>query len=129
MKIFFIYVHIKVRIGDPGSCREENKLNELGGIHHRIKNLGATQTDIKWLPGGKLFDTFCEKDAIFNFLPHQDRGNISIVDLGMVNMHKAAKQIGQEDLEQTYLKQRINVSSGRLCHKKHWSADKTFENY
>ena len=105
--------------------REEKKLNELGDIHHRIKNLGATQTDIEWLPGGKLFNTFCEKDAILNFLPHQDRGIISIVDLGMVNMHKAAQQMGQKDFEQ----QRINVSSGRLCHKKHWSADETFENY
>ena len=87
--------------------REEKKLNELGDIRHRIKNLGDASEDnssIEWFsPEHEIYDTFCGEHALFNFMPDKDRGIIEIVNLNMIDMRKIAKDMSKEGLAEVFL--------------------------
>jgi hypothetical protein len=90
--------------------REEKKLNEVGDLRHKIKNFSGEDNDATSnsnaandLPGSKLFKKFCEKEAIFNFLPDKNRGILVIIQLSHVDMDRIVTETSAEESFEWYL--------------------------
>ena len=82
--------------------RDENKLNELGDIRPRIRNLGGAADDmnkngIEPLPGFKLYNSFCAEKSSLVMLPDKDRGIFMYVDSGKIDHNLKAKSISIEE--------------------------------
>jgi len=90
--------------------REEKKLNEVGDLRYKIKNYKGEDNNATSnsnatndLPGRKLFKTFCEKDAIFNFLPDKNRSISGIIQLSNVDMDRIVTDTSEEESFEWYL--------------------------
>ena len=90
--------------------REEKKLNVVGDLRHKLKNYNGDDNDVTRsdatstdLPGRKLFNSFCEKDAIINFLPDKNQSLWIIPQLCKINLDKVVAEMSQEELSEWYL--------------------------
>jgi len=89
--------------------REEKKLNVVGDLRHKIKNYcgednDAFSTNVATdLPGRKLYNSCCEKEAIINFLPDKNRSILSITQLYKINLDKIVTKMSEEEYAEWYL--------------------------
>jgi hypothetical protein len=90
--------------------REEKKLNVVGDLRHKLKHFNGEDNDVTSsdvtstdLPGRKLFNSFCEKDAILHFLPDKNKSIWRIVQLCKINLDKLVTEMSEEDLLEWYL--------------------------
>mmetsp|Transcript_36747 Transcript_36747/g.41894 ORF Transcript_36747/g.41894 Transcript_36747/m.41894 type:complete len:325 (-) Transcript_36747:3-977(-) len=94
--------------------RDEKKLNELGDIRHRIRNLGCAADGMSKkgsepLPLFKLYSSFCAENSTLIMLPDKDRGIIDYVDLGKIDHNLKAKSMSiEEDIDMNmYMKEAL----------------------
>lgn len=87
--------------------REETKLNEMGDLRHRIKQYGIPDTEkmsnIDPLPGFKLYNKFCDENAICTALPDENRGIVVFYDMGKMDQHGLAEGMDAEQMKEMVL--------------------------
>jgi len=87
--------------------REEKKLNELGDIRHRLRNLGVandtSSSGSEPLPGYLLYEKYCGDHTAFLTLPDKDRGIILYCDVGQIDMVGIAEGLSDEDMKDNLL--------------------------
>lgn len=87
--------------------REESKLNEAGDLRHRIKQPGVPDSEktanIDPLPGIKLYNKYCDENAMCIALPDENRGIVVFVDMGKLDQHGLAQGVNAEEMKEMVL--------------------------
>jgi len=91
--------------------RKEKKLNAVGDLRHKIThyngedNNATSSSDVTtdFLPGGKLINSYCEKDAIVNVLPDKNQNFWSFTQLSKVDLDRIVTETSEEELAEWYL--------------------------
>jgi len=87
--------------------REESKLNQAGDLRHRIKQHGVPDSEkmanIDPLPGYKLYNKYCEENAICTTLPDENRGIVVYYDMGKMDQHGLATGMDTEQMKEMVL--------------------------
>ena len=87
--------------------REESKLNEMGDLRSRIKQHGVTDSEkianIEALPGFKLYNKYCEENAVCATLPDETRGIVVFYDMGKLDQHGLATGMDAEQMKEMVL--------------------------
>lgn len=85
--------------------REERKLNELGDIRHRAPSLRSPSPDVQF-PCFLLYNSFSKSEFTFvHSLPDTNRGIMSYINVGEMDLHRAAVETSQEDNEMFHILQ------------------------
>ena len=85
--------------------RDDRKLNELGDIRHRLRNLGVSNATSSGepLPNHALYESFCGKNTGMITLPDKDRGIIIYCDVGQIDMDGIAAGMSEEKMKEYIL--------------------------
>lgn len=85
--------------------RDEKKMNELGDIRHRLRNHGFDGNNEigEPLPFYQEYEKFCGKHCACITLPDKNRGIVTYIDVGQLDMNGLAESMDDDAMQEFML--------------------------